>query len=181
MVCEFSWQHIPELSVLITTLNSSICIISIIRLVAIKRLNLNSDVTYDIVLDDICTSLEPTLGIINACLPVLQPVLSKLSGSTIFSWSKWKSSRRTSRGWLGSKKTPIELSNESKSGKFHRLPADLYPLTDVTATAQSHCCGPAQQTASDRDVDSWNDEFDHRPGIKVKQRVGVISTEAPRS
>ncbi|KAK0515948.1 hypothetical protein JMJ35_001982 [Cladonia borealis] len=65
----------------IFSLGALICIISIVRIDAINRLNY-SDITYSVVLDSICTALEPTLGVINACLPLLQPVVSKCSGST---------------------------------------------------------------------------------------------------
>lgn len=163
---------------LIISLGLSICVISIVRIVAIKELDLSSDVTYDLVLDDVTTALEPTLGVINACLPILQPVVSKFSGSTMLVWSKWRSSGGTSRERLGPKGTPLEPPNDSKPRKFHRLHADLYPLTDVTAT-QSHCTGPGHQMDSNGDTDSVDDELDNHSGIKVKQHVGVKSTAAP--
>ena len=180
MLCEFLSFYVLHLYVLITPFNSSICIISVVRVVAISRLSLTSDVTYNEVLDNTCTSLEPTLGVINACLPILQPVISKFSGSTMLIWSKWKSSGGTSRERLGSKGTPFEPSNESKSRRFHRLPADLYPLTDVTAP-QSHCTGPGDHRGSNEDKGSFFDELENYSGIKVKQHVGVQSTSAPLS
>ena len=145
---------IRDFPVLTIFFNPSICIISIIRVVTLKRLNLSLDLTYDSVLDNICTSLEPTLGVINACLPLLRPVISKLSGSIINLRSKLSSSGGTPRQQLGSKETPFESSDRPKSRKLHRLPGDLYPLTDVTAT-QSHCTGP----------DLRSDELEWRPRV----------------
>ena len=170
-----------DLPTLTTSLNRRICAISIVRIVATKRLSLNADVTYDNVTDDITTALEPTLGVINACLPVLQPVLSKLSGTTSLVWSKWRASGAgTSHERLRNKGTTSERIDDLEPRKFHRLPADIYPLTDVTAT-QSDCTGPGNQMDSNRDGDSTEDELENHSGIKVKQHVGVKSTIAPRS
>ena len=170
-------HFILGLSVLTISLNSSICAISIIRVVSIKRLSLSADVTYHLVLDNICSSLEPTLGVMNACLPVLQPVISKFSGSTMLVWSKLRPSAGTSRERLGSKGTPFEPSNDSKSRRFHRIPGDLYPLTDVTAT-QSHYIGPDHQTGLNEDANYLHDELENHSGIEVKHHVGVGSTAA---
>ena len=168
-----------EFSGLMIKLKPSICIISIIRIDAINRLNY-SDITYSVVLDSIFTALEPTLGVINACLPLLQPVVSKCSSSTMFSWSRLRSSVGTSRRGLKPKETPCEPSDGPQSGKFHRMPADLYPLTDVTAT-QIHFSGPSNPTTSDNDADSFIDELAQHSGIKVKQRVEIDSAVAATS
>ncbi|KAF1992982.1 hypothetical protein P154DRAFT_382808, partial [Amniculicola lignicola CBS 123094] len=64
----------------IFSMGALICVISIIRCHTINHLDF-LDVTHGVVLDMICTTLEPTLGIINACLPLLQPVVSKVPGS----------------------------------------------------------------------------------------------------
>ena len=154
----------------------SICIISIVRVISIHRLDYQ-DVTYSLVLDNICTSLEPTLGVINACLPILQPVVSKVCGSTVFAWSKnWKSSGGSSRGrlWL---KGSHEPSGHSNTDRFRQPPGDLYPLTNLTGT-ESHISGPGRRAASDKDTDSIY-ELEAHSGIKVKQHVGVYSTVVP--
>ena len=57
----------------------SVCVISALRLVEIIRLD-SKDLSYGVVLDSIWTFLEPSLGIVNACLPVSQPVLTQISG-----------------------------------------------------------------------------------------------------
>ena len=166
-------------SVLINILHPSICIVSIIRIVAIKQLNLNSDVSYDAVLDTICSALEPTLGVVNACLPILQPVASKISDATILAWSKLKSSGGTSRGGLGSQESSVETTVKPKSRTLRRIPGDLYPLTDVTAT-QSPCSGPGRGSALDTEAEALYDGFDHHRVIEVKQYVGVKSTAVPK-
>ena len=95
----------------------------------------------------------------------------------MLAWSKLRSSGGTSRGGLGSQETPFEPAVKPKSRSFRRIPGDLYPLTDVTAT-QSHCSGPGRASAPDTDTDTeaLHDDFDHHRGIEVKQYVGVEST-----
>ena len=166
-------------SFLMNTLHPSICIISVIRIVSIKQLDLDSDLSYDAVLDSVTSALEPTLGVVNACLPILQPVASKLSDGTMLAWSKLRSSGGTSRGGLGSQETPFEPSVKPKSRSFLRIPGDLYPLTDVIAT-QSHCSGPGRRSATDIDMEALHDDVEHHSGIEVKQYVGVESTAASK-
>ncbi|KAF2260595.1 hypothetical protein CC78DRAFT_472559, partial [Lojkania enalia] len=119
----------------IFSLGALICIISIARVVAIKKLNF-ADVTYDIVLDNTTTALEPTLGVINACLPLLKPVVSKLSGMQISTWFKSLRSRAIS----ARHPTVTELRQQStkeRPDKTHRLSLDLYPLANITITQQT--------------------------------------------
>ena len=175
LVSSFGFR--TKFSGLIIKLKPRICIISIVRIDAINRLDY-SDITYSVVLDSICTGLEPTLGVINACLPLLQPVVSKCSGSTLFSWSRLRSSVGTSQRRLKPKETPCKPSDGPQSGKFHRMPADLYLLTDVTAT-KIHFSGPSNPTTSDNDADSFIDDLAEHSGIKVKQRVEIDSAVAP--
>ena len=165
---------------LIITPYPSICVVSIIRIVAIKRLNLDSDVSYDAVLDSFVSSLEPTLGVINACLPILQPVISKISDGTNLAWSKLTSSDNTPREGSRYQGTPLEPLIKSKSQRFRRLPADLYPLTDITAT-QSYTSGLARQTASDTNMEALSVKSDHHTSIEVKHFIGVESTAITQS
>lgn len=60
------------------TLHHRICIVSIVRLVALRQIN-NSDLTWSNELPSLWTFLEPALSIINTCLPVTQPVANKAS------------------------------------------------------------------------------------------------------
>lgn len=154
----------------------SICVISVVRIIAIKQVGSKTDVTYESVLDNICTALEPTLGVINACLPILQPVLSKLSGNTKLAWSKLTSTKGPSREKFAAQGALFEQSKDSRSRKFHQLSGDLYPLTDVMAT-QNYASGPGQQ----EDGDSATGVLEQHPGIKVRQDVGIITTAAASS
>jgi hypothetical protein len=51
---------------------------SIARIYAIATMDFN-DFSYTVVSDGIFSALEPCLGVVNTCLPVLQPVALKIS------------------------------------------------------------------------------------------------------
>ncbi|KAL1846918.1 hypothetical protein Plec18170_008886 [Paecilomyces lecythidis] len=53
-----------------------VCAIAALRVVAIARIN-TADMSYSIVYHAIWSALEPCLSIIGACLPVLEPIVSK--------------------------------------------------------------------------------------------------------
>ena len=143
--------------------------VSIVRIFAIRA-----------IFDRFVIALEPTLGVINACSPVIQPVVCKIFDGTILAWSKLTSTGGTSGGGFRSKGHPSSLQLSSSSGGFRRLPADLYPLTDVTAT-RSYASGPARQSASDTNMKALNGESDHHTGIEVKWYIGVESTAITQS
>lgn len=64
----------------------SICIVTAFRIYAIARLDL-SDFSYSMVSANIWSTLEPCLGIVNACLPILQPALARTVGLSNFEWT----------------------------------------------------------------------------------------------
>jgi hypothetical protein len=135
-----SWGVVSELcsSVHIyswLTMLQRICILSVVRVVAISKLDL-TDVTYTIVLDNIMSALEPTLGVINACLPLLQPIIPKISENKIITWFKSLTTMRSSATGF-SKTDSKQPSGKFASHHFDRLTPDLYPLTDISATRRS--------------------------------------------
>lgn len=56
-----------------------ICIISLLRVISITQWDLN-DITYSCVDVMIYSVLEPTLGIVNVCLPTIRPAILTLLG-----------------------------------------------------------------------------------------------------
>ena len=112
-----------------------ICVLSVVRVVAISKLDF-ADATYNIVLDNIMSALEPTLGVINACLPLLQPIIPKVSETKIVTWFRSLTTLRSSGTGL-SKTVSKQPSGESKSHHFERLTPDLYPLSDFSTTQRS--------------------------------------------
>ncbi|MCJ1323103.1 hypothetical protein MMC15_008455 [Xylographa vitiligo] len=67
---------------LIPFLNHSVCIISILRIISLFSITL-LDLTYTKVPTDIYSFLEPSLGIICACLPILRPFFDRIVSSSL--------------------------------------------------------------------------------------------------
>ncbi|KAF2008746.1 hypothetical protein BU24DRAFT_321242, partial [Aaosphaeria arxii CBS 175.79] len=59
------------------SLGAVICIISLLRVINVAKLDL-TDFTYACINLSIWAILEPTLGIVNACLPVFRPIASSV-------------------------------------------------------------------------------------------------------
>ncbi|KAF2233364.1 hypothetical protein EV356DRAFT_568024 [Viridothelium virens] len=64
-----------------------ICLVAGVRLKYVLEIDYN-DFTYTIWYFAILGPLEPMLGIISACLPMLPPVFSKLSNGRIMAWTR---------------------------------------------------------------------------------------------
>ncbi|MCJ1421896.1 hypothetical protein MMC32_008263 [Xylographa parallela] len=113
-----------------------ICVLSAIRINAIATLDY-TDFSYSVVPDGIYSVLEPCLGVINASLPILQPVVNKLSkglltftrGSTAGSSLNLKA-KRNGPSWVGHR------SEDTMPKRFQRLDDghcldDHVPLTEI--------------------------------------------------
>ncbi|OTA98713.1 hypothetical protein M426DRAFT_103609 [Hypoxylon sp. CI-4A] len=59
-----------------------ICILSFLRIIWLINWDL-TDSTYGVGPGTIYGGLEPTLGIVNACLPVMKPALKRIFGSSL--------------------------------------------------------------------------------------------------
>lgn len=86
---------------------SSICVITIFRIVSTLILNFG-DFSYTLPYLAISTDLEPILGIINACLPVMRPALRKTSFLPSFGMPS-KMSHRNSKD--------VEYGNPKSNGR----------------------------------------------------------------
>lgn len=111
------------------------------------------DLSYSVELDGIWTFLEPALGIINACLPVLQPVLSRFLNFSILKWAKNVSTGKTALRQRPSPSSPLEeKANDSR--KFKRLDEHLYPLTNMSTTQMQVTTGRGSDEGLDLDLES---------------------------
>ena len=72
-----------------------ICVLSAVRVSAIANLDYE-DFSYSVVADGVYSVLEPCLGVINASLPVLQPVADKIGHSRMFSFLRGSSYAKSS-------------------------------------------------------------------------------------
>ncbi|KAI0601485.1 hypothetical protein F4775DRAFT_582067 [Biscogniauxia sp. FL1348] len=69
------------------SLGAVICVLSLLRVIWLHNWHLD-DMTYTVTSVAIYSILEPTLGVINACLPTIRPVLKRLSGTHGSTWSR---------------------------------------------------------------------------------------------
>ncbi|KAI9794885.1 MAG: hypothetical protein M1816_003014 [Peltula sp. TS41687] len=149
-----------------------VCVITSLRIVSLVELD-ESDFTYTVVLDSIWGGMEIELGIICACLPFYQPLISKVFGGSSTFWSRLRSNRGSSGGgkkWSEySAGTPLRTNNsdDSTAKRSQRLDVKpVYPLDDFTTTC---------------DVDSMvNDDVERaEPGrVTVTRQVDVYQSEA---
>ena len=72
--------------------------------------------------------LEPGLGVICCCIPVLQPVISKVTGSAL--WSS-KNATAPSYGNTRDDKT-LKTKDLESGGRFQRMNDGSYPLTHMS-------------------------------------------------
>lgn len=83
------------------------------RIVWIHRVN-RLGATYGLAVLYIFTALEPLLGIVLACLPLIRPVANKISESPPMSWHKLKST------WGSSE--PIQQGSPGSGSMLHNYP-----------------------------------------------------------
>lgn len=127
-----------------------ICILSLLRVIWIGQWDLD-DVTYTVISVQIYTVLEPTLGIVNTCLPTIKPAIlaiggrkpSQLNPPPKYSGSAWLSSHKGS-GVPSSNRRKLhghEIDTVlTGTQDFERLDDDV-PLTDIIVRG-----GPGQET-----------------------------------
>ena len=102
-------------------IHNRICMIMVFRIIALIRLD-TTDVSYSIVNTTIWSSLEPCLGIMMACLSVLQSTMAKVFGDGILAWARRPSKTSTAPGTWPSgfdrRPSPTKILG---NGRFHRL------------------------------------------------------------
>lgn len=154
----------------LSTPQNRICIISILRIVYLTNLDLHN-ITYDVAPEWLFTLLEPTLGIVSACVPAMQPAITKLS-------PKRSSTVHCGNGKAGcstSAKNGTYGQNSAFSPRrFQRLDEYAHPLTDRYGHLSNNHVGRAGNDAcdGDQDVDEHayvaSDLRDRRRSIVVK-------------
>ena len=107
---------------------------------------------------------EPSLGIVASCLPILQPVISRVSEitSTLFSWTK-----NTSQRSLRASSRPLPDHDERPLAK--RDAEDrLYPLSSLAETVNEV---ETDIQAADLEAATW------RTGQKVSNHEHTMKVE----
>ena len=103
-----------------------ICIISLQRVIWFKNWNL-ADLSYTSVGGIYWSILEPSLGIVNACLPTMQPVLRLLFKKISTSWNRSAVSTVDGKRTVASTHVSVEADRKH----FHRLRDSQYPMAEL--------------------------------------------------
>ncbi|KAI0486179.1 hypothetical protein F4859DRAFT_469347 [Xylaria cf. heliscus] len=111
------------------SLGGLICVISLLRVIWVSNWNL-SDLTFGVVNVTIYTILEPFLGVVNACLPVIKPALIRMFGPgaqirSIRKYATWKTTNTSVTQERG-----LPPSHRANFDQLH----DEIPLTRIHAT-----------------------------------------------
>ncbi|KAA6409428.1 MAG: integral membrane [Lasallia pustulata] len=126
-------------------MGAGIISITVLRIIYVKNLNFDDDITYSVALVSLLSALEPTLGVINACLPVIQPVLHRIYSSLSACGISLRSRAKSQKGilWSGSKargstddNVPISISRKSNvSGSGSILSVEMGAWEESLATS----------------------------------------------
>ncbi|RYC57891.1 hypothetical protein CHU98_g8303 [Xylaria longipes] len=146
-----------------------ICGLTAARISSVLGLK-EDDFTYSVVPDLILGALEIELGIVNACLPILPPLVGKISGRKSLSSKEWsKNSGMNSNGSKTHGKNRL-----LKIGSFERLPDDSYQLEKAVMGL------PSNETMAQAHIQSVSDpEVGEQPvsgDIMVRKDLYVYRT-----
>ncbi|RDW56862.1 hypothetical protein BP5796_12929 [Coleophoma crateriformis] len=139
----------------------SICIISIIRMQSMTTLDFN-DITYDMINPVFWTVTEPSLAIINACLPVMRHLMKLVFGK---------------KAWFRSKSD----TSRQYSTTFERMQDGEYPLTNLHdrergITSSSVAAKKAYSMGEDESEKSY-DETKHEPRSNIHVTTAWVVSE----
>ncbi|KAK2767052.1 hypothetical protein FQN54_006370 [Arachnomyces sp. PD_36] len=140
------------------------CVAGVLRCYAVKLMTENHDTTWNFGRGFIWSSIEPSLGIISACLPTLRPLVKHIFPSA------FGSTKKTSQyGYKNS-----DIGHGSKSGEFYRLQdrGNSVPDTDQVALTNDIRKGAAGSAAES------DPEHDPHYSITVQREILWTSKEA---
>ncbi|KAI1395047.1 hypothetical protein F4819DRAFT_220384 [Hypoxylon fuscum] len=113
------------------SLGGAICILSFLRVLWVVSWDV-TDLTYGVGAGTIYSALEPTLGIVNACLPIIKPALIQISTTSGCVRARGAVSNLTRSVATGSKNTNTPSISDNPGHGFEQL-EDNIPLTSVRA------------------------------------------------
>lgn len=106
-----------------------ICVITFLRIIWLQTWDL-TDLTHTVAPGSIWSTLEPSLGIVNACLPVMVPVIRKIFGKdrpALSTWGGNTGESSTQRRWYGNGEGSKDVIN-SDTKNFQRITHSTYEL-----------------------------------------------------
>lgn len=111
--------------------------ISLLRIVWLKNWDI-TDLTYTVTPGACWSVLEPTLGVVNACLPTIRPSLRKILNKDVLAWSK--ANRKHSnidRAWKRNRTGPSTFPSDSDKNSFVLLKDIQTPPTDPQVSTEN--------------------------------------------
>ncbi|KAI5927096.1 hypothetical protein F4810DRAFT_652294 [Camillea tinctor] len=113
------------------SLGALICVVSFLRVLWAYTWDLN-DFTYTVTPGAIYSVIEPTLGVVNACLPTIKPAIKKVFGPGALAWG---SKDRSRKGYVYSGRRQDPEARPASSSLHHTFAGfdDSIPLTNVQA------------------------------------------------
>ncbi|KAI1866346.1 uncharacterized protein JN550_007734 [Neoarthrinium moseri] len=127
------------------SLGALICVLSLLRVLWLWNWDL-TDMTYTVTPGAIYSVLEPTLGVVNACLPVIRPSLQRIFGKGTLNWTKKDPDGSDASQTFGSRQRhTLTGGKDAKHGDFVRL-ADDISLSNIRA-APNHPRNLAERDA----------------------------------
>lgn len=155
-----------------------ICLISAIRIKFIFDIDFN-DFTYTIWHFAIFGPLEPMLGIVSACLPMLPPVIAKVTNGRMMAWAKKSrpgTGDKSSSSWPYYATRSIGSSSKRTSG-YRRWEDTDYSLIDRPQAARIR----AENTFEANDQLSGNQLRDAEDGrIRITTHMKIDSSPIGR-
>ncbi|KAI2780694.1 hypothetical protein F4815DRAFT_499072 [Daldinia loculata] len=116
---QMSWPKKLSIAVMFS-LGAIICVLSLLRIISVLAWNL-SDITYSNVRLGIYSELEPTLGVVNACLPTIKPALRFISRTSKCRINKNSSESNNSKPTSRQEGKRVPISDSTHDGDFERL------------------------------------------------------------
>lgn len=126
--------------------------ITILRVVYLHTLDL-VDFTYSSAMLCVWSVLEPTLGIVNACLPLVRPATDKLYREGLLWFKRFTEKLRSEHRLLHVSPQPLSPPNDPHAKNFYRLYNHLYPLENLDGS-QNLFSTSAEASDLER-VESW--------------------------
>jgi hypothetical protein len=136
-----------------------ICLMSGVRLKYVIELD-TEDFTSSIWMFAILGTMEPMLGIISACLPVIPSIVAHYSDHRVMAWTTGGKSSNSSKLYRSNGANGLSSASQTEHADFERLSDHEYPLMDKAKPSM----GPQTQVVGG----SWN-----KPSLKEGGTIEV--------